>query len=256
MGFYGGWAPYVSVAKRREQSAKKIASMRKTGELVSPVVIEGRTIAKTFWGKAWCDHLASYSDYENRLPRGRSYVRNGAVIDLDIQRGEVKALVSGSSIYQVKINIERLEDEKWRDIVFACTGAIESLVELLQGKFSKHVMSLITDPIQGLFPRIKEIKVSCDCPDYATMCKHVSATLYGIGARLDGQPDLLFALRQVDHFELLHSTHQNLDQLKDHQGTIDNAQLSELFGIDIEAGANGPKPKKSRRGPKADARKT
>src|SRR6516165_2714205 len=96
-----GFRPYVPVAQRRAQAAREVAKRQKKGQTVSPVVIEGRAIATTFWGKAWCDNLESYSDFANRLPRGRTYVRNGSVIDLQITPGQIKALVSGSEIYKV-----------------------------------------------------------------------------------------------------------------------------------------------------------
>ena len=171
--------------------------------MCEPIVLEGRSIANTFWGKAWCKNLESYSDYSNRLPRGRTYVRNGSVIDLKMAAGEITALVSGSSIYKVKIAIAKVVANKWNKIVDECAGKIDSLIELLQGKFSKAVMEIITDPKKGLFPDPKEIKLSCSCPDWADMCKHVAAVLYGVGARLDNRPEELFMLRQADHIELI-----------------------------------------------------
>lgn len=238
--YYDGWAPYVPVAKRREQAAKQVAKMKKKGMNVSPIVIEGRSIAKTFWGKAWCDNLESYSDFENRLPRGRTYVRNGSVVHLDIGKGVINALVSGSSVYEVKITIHAIAKEKWKTVVANCAGSIGSMVELLQGKFSKSVMQVISHKNQGLFPSPREIKIKCSCPDYATLCKHASAALYGIGARLDSQPELLFALRQADHFELFNSAAlpSSLDPSSNVQEGLDASELSDIFGIDIE----GPEP--------------
>jgi uncharacterized Zn finger protein len=230
------YRPYVSVAERKVQAARKAATLKKKGQILRPVTIEGRTIAKTFWGKAWCDHLESYSDYENRLPRGRTYVRNGSVIDLQIINGEIKALVSGSSIYKVTISISAILTKKWKSLVTECSGKIESLIELLQGKFSKGIMQIITHPEKGLFPHPKEIKLSCSCPDWAYMCKHVAAVLYGIGACLDERPEELFLLRQADHLELLaKASVANLKTKADSkQQSIADSDLSSLFGIDIE----------------------
>lgn len=201
-----------------------------------PIVIEGRTIANTFWGKAWCKNLESYSDYANRLPRGRSYVRNGSVIDLKVGEGEITALVNGSSIYKVKITITKVVTNKWNKIVNECAGKIDSLIELLQGKFSKAVMQIMTDTEKGLFPHPKEIKLSCSCPDWADMCKHIAAVLYGIGARLDDKPEELFILRKVDHDELIakagtHSFTQTTVLESDQ--ILDGSDLSTLFGIDM-----------------------
>lgn len=236
MGWYGGFAPYVSVAKRKQNAAKEAAKLKKKGQTVQPIVIEGRTIAKSFWGKAWCEHLESYSDYGNRLPRGRAYVRNGSVLDLKVSAGEISALVSGSRIYKVNIAITKVTAPKWDKIVKECSGKIDSLIELLQGKFSKAVMQIITDPDKGLFPHPAEIKLNCSCPDWADMCKHVAAVLYGVGARLDNRPEELFLLRQSDHVELISKVGAtSLIQSKvatTNQISADT-DLSTLFGIDI-----------------------
>jgi len=85
LGYYDwGWRPRVSMAERKLQAQRKIQQLRKKGHAVSPVNIQGRAIATTFWGKAWCENLERYSDFANRLPRGRTYARNGSVIDLQI----------------------------------------------------------------------------------------------------------------------------------------------------------------------------
>src|ERR1019366_3464256 len=203
MHYDWGWRPYVSTAERRRQALRKMQQLRKKGHSVSPVTVEGRTIAKTFWGKAWCENLERYSDFANRLPRGRTYVRNGSVIDLQIASGEVKALVSGSEIYEIAGKITPVTKARWKSICKDCAGAIDSLVELLQGRLSTGVMERICREKTGLFPSPNEIQLSCSCPDWASMCKHVAAVLYGIGARLDQQPELLFRLRKVDQHDLL-----------------------------------------------------
>jgi uncharacterized Zn finger protein len=200
---YYGYKPYVPVAQRRAQAARELAKRMKNGQSASPVKIEGRTIASTFWGKAWCTNLEGYSDYANRLPRGRTYVRNGSVIHLAIGKGKIEALVSGSELYEVKIDITALPDQAWRSLKGQSSGKIGSLVELLQGKLSKAVMELVTSRQGGLFPNPKEIKMRCSCPDSAGMCKHIAAVMYGVGNRLDSSPELLFRLRGLDHLELI-----------------------------------------------------
>ncbi len=241
---YGGWAPYVPVAERRRKAEKKVAAMAKKGEKISPVTINGRAIATTFWGKAWCDNLESYMDFSNRLPRGRTYVRNGSVVDLKVAPGKVKALVSGSSLYTVEITIKPLETPRWQGVIKSCTGKIESLVELLQGKLSKGVMETVTSKDYGLFPEPKQISMKCSCPDSAIMCKHVAATLYGVGSRLDNEPELLFLLRQVDHLELITkaSAPAKLDKTKAGQGkALHTSDLGAMFGIEIDAEAPSAK---------------
>jgi uncharacterized Zn finger protein len=188
----GGWPPYVSVAERRRKAVKQLGKMKKAGRRVAPIEIAGRKIAATFWGNAWCKNLESYSDYSNRLPRGRTYVRNGSVIDLQIEPGHVRSLVSGSNLYKVDIKVKPLAKRRWTGIKGKCAGQIDSLVELLQGSISKGVMEIVTRKGEGLFPSPAEISLSCSCPDWAIMCKHVAATLYGVGARLDHEPEVLF----------------------------------------------------------------
>jgi uncharacterized Zn finger protein len=202
---YSGWGfkPYVPVAERRAEAERRLEKLRKKGEKLDPVRLEGPTIARTFWGKAWCDHLESHSDFANRLPRGRSYVRNGSVCDLKIEPGRVRARIVGNDLYEAVITIKKLPTARWAAIRRKCAGGIASLIELLQGRLSAAVMKIITDRENGLFPRPAEIEMSCSCPDWATMCKHVAATLYGVGARLDDRPELLFLLRGVDHQDLL-----------------------------------------------------
>jgi len=210
--------------------------MKKSGRDVSPVEIAGRKIATTFWGEAWCKNLEAYSDYSNRLPRGRTYVRNGSVIDLQIEAGRVRALVSGTELYTVDIKIKPLPKKKWTEIKGQCAGQIDSLVELLQGSISKGVMKIVTRKGEGLFPSPREITLSCSCPDWATMCKHVAGTLYGVGARLDHEPELLFTLRGVDPTEMVSAA---IDQPtaagKARKGRVlATDELSSVFGVDID----------------------
>ena len=188
MSWSFGWRPYVPVAQRRARAAREMAKLaKKNGQTASPVLLDGRKIASTFWGKAWCDNLEAYSDYANRLPRGRTYVRNGSVVDLQISRGKVTARVSGSSLYRIEIKIKPLAASLWKSIQTECAGKIDSLMELLQGKLSSSVMQIVTRPEHGLFPTPKEIELDCSCPDWADLCKHVAASLYGVGARAGSQ---------------------------------------------------------------------
>jgi uncharacterized Zn finger protein len=227
--------------QRRRAAAREVAKIRKNGRTVSPVLIEGRQIAATFWGKAWCDNLESYRDYENRLPRGRTYVRNGSVIDLQIAPREVTATVSGSSIYRVSISIGVVPAAHWQAICADCSGGIDSLVELLQGRLSKGVMERLCRQANGLLPKPSEIRFSCTCPDGATMCKHVAAAMYGVGARLDKSPELLFRLRAVDEKDLVADVGKALPVSNRASGAniLDSDDLSRIFGLDM-AGADRP----------------
>lgn len=213
--------------------------LRKKGIAIAPIErIPGRKIASTFWGEAWCGHLEKFSDYANRLPRGRSYVRNGSVCHLEIKPGTIHAYVSGSDLYEVEITIKPMPKGKWDYIRKSCTGQIGSLLELLQGRFSKEVMAVVTDRDDGLFPLPGEITFSCSCPDWAVMCKHVAAVLYGVGARLDTAPAMLFQLRALDHEELLSgeaiAAATAATQVSTGRRRI-KGNLTEVFGFDMDA---------------------
>ena len=258
MSWYS-WKPYVPVAERRVRALKKMEKLRKNGMDIQPVDIEGRKIARTFWGEAWCGHLESFSDYENRLPRGRTYVRNGSVCHLDIAKGEVNGIVSGSELYKVKISIKTLPQKKWIDVKDRCAGQVGSLLELLQGKLSKSVMAVVTDRNKGLFPLPREISLKCNCPDWAVMCKHVAAVLYGVGARLDDKPELLFLLRGVDHEELISIEAGVVAAAtagtKGGHKRIADDDLEDIFGIEMSGNASPARTKRSRTQKKADGLK-
>src|SRR3954466_12574768 len=236
MGYYG-WRPYVPVAEKRRQAERKLATLNKQRRSLTPVTIEGRTIAKSFWGTSWCINLERYSDYENRLARGRTYLRAGSVVDLQISKGEIAAMVAGSALYKVKIAIAPVPAARWKAICRDCAGTIDSLIELLQGRLSKGVMDRVCRTGDGLFPSPGEIKLSCSCPDWADMCKHVAAALYGVGARLDERPELLFKLRNVDHLELIaqagDAAARPAASTAGGKKTIAADALADVFGIEL-----------------------
>ena len=233
-----GWRRYVSVAERSRKAKKKMEALRKKGLDVQPIEIDGRKIAKTFWGEAWCEHLESFSDFSNRLPRGRSYVRNGSVCHLVLKKGKVEAKVSGSEIYGVQVEIATLSANKWRAVKRRCSGQIGSLLELLRGDLSDNIMQVVTDRQKGLFPLPGEISFDCDCPDRAIMCKHVAAVLYGVGARLDHDPAWLFRLRGVNQNELIDVDAQVAVPAAPRRGStkrLASDDLADVFGIDFAA---------------------
>jgi len=240
MGFYDDYySEYVPVAQRKEKARKQIEKLKKKNPNLAPVVIEGKNIANTWWGKAWNKNLESYADYSNRIYRGRSYVKNGAVLDLQIETGIVKALVQGSETkpYQIEIKIEPLSNKKWDHVLNLCNHKIDNLAELVEGKFPKELEEIFTLKGNGLFPTEKEIKFSCNCYDWANMCKHVTAVLYGIGARFDEDPTLFFKLRNIDFEVLLKKTiEQKMQNLLENSGKKSNRVLDDkdvfgLFGV-------------------------
>ena len=229
------WRRYVPVAARRAKALREMNKLRKKGKDIQPIEIEGRTIARSFWGKRWCEHLESFSDYANRLPRGRTYVRNGSVCHLAIQPGRIDAIVSGSELYDVTIRIDKLKAVVWKSVKTRCSGQIGSMLELLQGKLSQQVMGVVTDRDRGLFPKPGEIKLDCSCPDWATMCKHVASVLYGVGSRLDDRPESLFLLRGVDTAELI-ATEMALPGDTASDDALADDALAGIFGIDLDTG--------------------
>jgi hypothetical protein len=234
---------YVSAAEKRARVEAAAARLGKqlSGGATQPIRIEGRAITTTFWGTAWCDNLESYADLAYRLDRGRNYVRGGAVVHLDIQTGRIEARVAGTHLYQVAIVIAKLAPARWRHIARAATGRIGSLVGLLRGELPDEVLRAVTDREQGLFPRPDEMKMTCDCPDHASLCKHLAASLYGVGVRLDTRPELLFQLRGHDAAELVDQATLGLatgaGAAPPATGTTalpgGLADLSALFGIDL-----------------------
>ena len=255
---YGGWAPYLPVAERQAKARKMMDKLRKQGVEIQPVEkIPGRIIARSFWGKGWCDHLDSFGDYANRLPRGRTYVRNGSVCHLKIDKGKVDAIVSGSSLYAIDITIDPLASPNWSELKKRCTGKIGTLLELLQGQLSGEIMGVVTDRKNGLFPQPGQIRYKCNCPDSAGMCKHIAAVIYGIGARLDERPELLFVLRGVDHEELIDadaaaaSIASATGRGSSRRRAIADDNLEDVFGVELED-ASPPPPSP----PKKIARKS
>jgi len=233
------YTEYVSASEKKEKAKKQIEKLKKKNPNLAPVVIQGKNIANTWWGKAWNKNLEIYADYSNRISRGRSYVRNGAVLDLKIETGVVKALVQGSgrTPYKIEINIMPLSKEKWEGILNLCNHKIDSLGELLDGKFPKELEEIFTLSGKGLFPTKKEINFSCSCYDWAEMCKHVTAVLYGIGARLDEDPTLFFKLRNIDFEVLVKKTiEEKMRSLLENSGkkserVLEDKEIYGLFGV-------------------------
>ena len=177
--------------------------LRERGVKVQPIELMGQTIARSFWGRRWCDHLDTFSDYEDRLPRGRTFVRNGSVCHLQIQAGVVEAMVAGSALFHVVVRIPTIEQTVWTALGKACAGQISSIPALLQGRLPNHVIEAVTDPGRGLLPKPGEMELACGCNEGSGMCRHAAAALYGVGSRLDAAPELLFLLRGVDEAKLL-----------------------------------------------------
>ncbi len=248
------WRPYVPQQERRSEATRLARDAAAKGEQWTPVQAEARArkIARTVWGTAWCTNLERYHDYANRLPRGRTYVRNGSVVHLEIDAGRVVARVQGSSLYRVEITIAPLEAGRWGEITRSCARGVASMVELLEGRLSAEVMGVMTAAGTGLFPEPREIELRCSCPDWATMCKHVAAVMYGVGVRLDDAPALLFVLRGVDASELVGSVAAGtIVGVASDDGALDDGMLAEIFGIELGDVASVPGMAEAKPKPKA-----
>lgn len=246
------YRPRPTVAERRSKAQAAARRLAKKGRVLAPVVPAAKGLASTFWGKAWCNNLDAYSDFSNRLPRGRTYLRNGAIIDLQISTGQVEALVQGTELYRVVIIFKRLAAKRWQVFKKQAAGEVINLLDLLQGRLSPPILAAITTRDSGLFPAAKDIELACSCPDWATMCKHVAAVLYGIGVRLDSEPELFFILRGVDMQELMKAaTATAVKAPKRRASTInkglDDDNLSEIFGVEIETTVPVPSASRSKK---------
>jgi uncharacterized Zn finger protein len=245
---YYGWKPHVTVGQRQKLAEKAATQAQKKGISYTPILPYRGAVAKSVWGKSWCDNLEAYSDYANRLPRGATYVRNGSVIHLQLTAGAVQAKVMGSSLYSVNITVQPVQQGQWKSICQDSAGSVASLVEILQGKLSTAIMQRICKPGKGLMPTPQEIRFYCSCPDWAGMCKHVAAALYGVGARLDQQPELLFTLRHVDVKDLIQVADASLvTTLKAPKAAkvLDDSLLADVFGLEMAQTRDVPPTKKT-----------
>lgn len=233
---------YYDARERKDKLERAISKRQKRGERFEVLAAPAgqKKLSTTFWGQAWCRNLESYQQYESRLPRGRSYLRQGKVYNLEIESGKLSAVVAGSELYETSIHIQPLSNKRWQEIVAEGSGQVSSMLDLLAGKLGDGLMQLLTDPERGLFPKPKEIRFDCSCPDYADMCKHVSAVLYGVGVLLDSKPELLFTLRGVDQAELLSSASSTTMADLGGDGELAGSDLSALFGINFGTAVEVP----------------
>ncbi len=259
MSYYREWRPYVPVAQRQANAQKEAQKLAKKGRVLRPIRITARTIATSFWGRAWCENLEKYADWANRIPRGRTYARNGSIIDLQIEPGKIEALVSGQELYKISIAIDPLPPKKWKSIRSDCAQQVSSMLDLMRGKLPDAVLARLTDRDQGMFPSPKELKPKCSCPDYATVCKHVAATLYGVGHLLDSEPSLFFKMRGVDQSELISeamSTAVVEDSLGlNQESNLDGEDLGAMFGIELATTQEPVKTKPARAPQKPTSKK-
>ncbi len=230
--------PQPTNRELKENAKATAQKAAKKGKELHPVIITGRQITKSWWGNAWCSNLERYADFDNRLPRGKRYVKTGSVIDLDIEKGKILARVQGTRItpYKVEIRISPLSEQQIQSITDKCGKKVDNLSKLVSGDFPEELKEVFIGQ-GGLFPSPKEISFNCSCPDWALMCKHVAAVLYGVGARLDEDPLLFFTLRGIDTNRFVDVVIANRTEMmlanvnKPSKRILSDTSLSDIFGV-------------------------
>ena len=228
---------YTTMDDLKRLAKKSTERLTKKGLILEPVHLVGNKIAKNWWGISWIDNLEKYSDYINRLPRGKKYLKSDCILDLKIKKGRIDAIVQGSSSkpYEVCVHIKVLNKEKIEDIVQLCENRIESIENLINGKFPDTLKEVFIGK-NGLFPSPNEIEFDCSCPDYASLCKHVASVLYAIGAKFDTDPRLFFELRGIDVNQFIKKAVDNsieklLVEKNKSERVIAEEDMDRLFGI-------------------------
>ena len=243
---YDSFDPFSTDRQNRQSLTKQdrlqqmVKQLQDEGRVLHPAKADGKKIAKSFWGYSWVRHIESYQDYESRLPRGRSLLRNNAVLDLTITGNQAEALVFDQELYEIRIIMEPVDPAQLKQIQTLCAGKINSLLDLIQGNLSEDILQILSDPEKGLFPRYDEIRFICNCLDDSILCKHAAAVLYGIGPVLDQKPDLFFSLRGIDYSMLFSGIDAEKitddPQTSDQTAAFHDIDLEKTFGIELDPG--------------------
>jgi uncharacterized Zn finger protein len=227
----------TSVKDLRQRAAFFAKKLGDEGVRLTPVKSAKKSISSSFWGQAWNRNLNHYSMFANQLAPGRTFLRNGAVIDLCVEKGTIRGLVAAQSLCEVAVKARPVDTARWARLVERCSGSVRSLTDLMSGKLPEETLAAITDESAGLFPEPEEITFSCSCPDWTDVCVHVAAVLYGFSLRLDEEPALLFTLRSTDPADLISSATDkfvsDVAAVSDPMVESDMHQLEDLFGIDL-----------------------
>lgn len=211
-----------------------LQELRAQGDVLHPVKSKSKNLAKSFWGKAWMKSLQYCEQQGMRLAGGRTYLRHGCVLDVQVEPGLIRSRVLGEFLYDVEIRTKTLDGERMRALSDCCVGNVASWVDLLQGQMNDELMGILSSEESGIFPLPNEWLFSCNCADYADVCKHVAATLYAFGVMIDSEPELLFTLRNISANDLL--PHQidvaSIDD--DSRLRVDRNALQDMFGISLD----------------------
>lgn len=159
-----------------------------------------QTYGNTWWGEQWLNAL-THIDYDNRLPRGRTYANKGAVKDLKLSGGALHAKVQGSRPrpYQVSIQVPSLTEKNVENLLDALVSDPGVIARLLNGELDPSVLTHAQYLGIAIFPsKWKDLAMQCSCPDWAVPCKHLAAAIYLMSREIDSNPFLVFSLRSVD----------------------------------------------------------
>lgn len=219
--------PRLRVADLARLAQQRRENLLQEGRQLHPVQGSSRNLASHFWGRAWMKHLALCEAGGLCLAPGRTLLRHGCVLDLQLAPGRVEALVSAQELVEVQIDIAPLEDERLEALKEACSGRIDSLVSLLEGCTDEAVLQRLCDPETGLLPEPHDWHMNCTCPDWAEPCPHAAAALYATGTLIDVEPTLLFQLRQVEASSLIEAPKVEAE-------VFDTSALGSMFGIDLD----------------------
>lgn len=239
MAYYNRFPAYQTIDELKTKNIKKKKTYLKKHPDASPIVLEGK-LGKTWWGKSWNQNLERYADYENRLGRGKKYIKAEAILDFHIEEGRIYGEIAGSGrkIYNVDISIDTIDEQDWKQIQKVCGRRIDSLEQLLAGQFPNELKDIFFVKDHGLFPSSSQIHIYCDCPDYARLCKHAAAFLYATSIALDNNPTLFFELRGISMDAFINKAlGENLDDLieKSKQKSnriLEDEDLEALFHLD------------------------
>ena len=222
------FSPRLKAADLEKLAATRLAEYLAEGEELHPVVNKTRKLAKNFWGSAWMKQLALCESGGMCLAPGRTLLRHACVLHVDIQPGSISALVSAEEVFEVELKLESLDEERLERLAATCSGHIDSLLSLMQGKVDEAVLLQLCHPENGLLPTPEDWRMHCTCPDWAEPCPHAAAAIYAAGCLIDEKPELLFTLRGIQPEALLSAPAPTNE--------IDADKLSAMFGIDLDLG--------------------
>ncbi len=158
------------------------------------------SFGKTWWGEQWLNSLNNI-DYSNRLPRGATYARKGAVKKISIKGNRIAAKVQGTRVrpYNIDIIMPPFFDPELSNFIKELSRRPAIISKMLNRELDPAVLSLAEQFNLKVFPKQwSDLKMNCSCPDWAVPCKHLASVIYKVSAEIDNNPFLVFSLHNVD----------------------------------------------------------